>query len=103
VRSQPFSPQIWRPLIRITARESLLIGLLGILFFSVVYLPAYNMELNGTGEDPDKTLRRRLTLSERLGYAVLLNSSLINFKQVVNRWNLTNVDPSLCLCKIHGR
>lgn len=77
-------PPIWRALLRRTASELKWFALLGTLFALILLVPAFNSELLAIGERPDTPLPGRLTLSERLGYATLLNSGLAELQPLTD-------------------
>jgi hypothetical protein len=51
---------------------------IAVVFLCILLLPTFNSELSAAGEGPGDVLPGRLSLSQRLGYAILLNSSLVS-------------------------
>jgi hypothetical protein len=74
VRLPRISPLYWEHLSRTTTKELALFGLIGVLFVVVALFEPYSTERPYTGEAPERVARDHLTLTERLGYAILLRA-----------------------------
>lgn len=59
---------------RALKRELLFFALIGALFFVATGFSAFNTEQNYNGENPDQVEPGRLTLDDRIGYAIILNA-----------------------------
>ena len=82
--SRHISPHIWWALLRRTAFEAKWLIALGAVFLLVILMPSFNPELNAAGQSPDGTLPGRLTLAQRLGYAILMNSGFGTLQSLTN-------------------
>jgi len=59
---------------RAVKRELLFFALIGVLFFISTGFSAFNTEQNYRGENPDQVEPGRLTLDDRVGFAIILNA-----------------------------
>ncbi|HZS12418.1 MAG TPA: hypothetical protein VFA38_09210, partial [Nitrospirales bacterium] len=59
---------------RALKRELLFFALIGVLFFIATGFSAFNTEKNYSGENPDQVEPGRLTLDDRIGFAIILNA-----------------------------
>src|SRR5882724_1148092 len=59
---------------RAVKRELLSFALIGLLFFLATGFDAFNTEQNYVGENPDQVEPGRLTLDDRIGFAIILNA-----------------------------
>lgn len=84
--SRPIFPPPWPALLRHTATELLCIFGLGALFIVCLLVPAFNSERSATTDRPGGVVvAGRLTLTQRLGYAILLNSGVADLRELADK------------------